>query len=96
MTATLHHIGIDAHADVGICFMPVTENKSVKNRVHLDLNPGADASPADREEEIERTGATVSGGAVGQQVSSDRRRTDRRGRVRRRPRAGNGDEPRRR
>jgi predicted enzyme related to lactoylglutathione lyase len=47
-------IGTDEHADVGICFMPVTENKSVKNRVHLDLNPGADASPADREHEIER------------------------------------------
>ena len=47
-------IGTDEHADVGICLMPVTENKSVKNRVHLDLNPGADASPADREHEIER------------------------------------------
>jgi predicted enzyme related to lactoylglutathione lyase len=47
-------IGTDEHADVGICFMPVTEEKSVKNRVHLDLNPGADASPADREREIER------------------------------------------
>ena len=47
-------IGTDEHADVGICFMPVTEIKSVKNRVHLDLNPGADASPADREHEIER------------------------------------------
>jgi len=26
----------------------------VKNRVHLDLNPGADADPAQREAEIER------------------------------------------
>jgi Glyoxalase-like domain len=32
----------------------VTEEKSVKNRVHLDLNPGADAGPAEREAEIER------------------------------------------
>jgi predicted enzyme related to lactoylglutathione lyase len=47
-------IGTDEHADVGICFMPVSDEKTVKNRVHLDLNPGADASPGDREAEIER------------------------------------------
>jgi Glyoxalase-like domain len=47
-------IGPDEHAVVGICFMPVTDQKVVKNRVHLDLNPGADASPADRKAEIER------------------------------------------
>jgi predicted enzyme related to lactoylglutathione lyase len=43
-------IGTDATAPVGICFMPVTDRKSTKNRVHLDLNP----DPDDREAEIER------------------------------------------
>jgi len=47
-------IGPDEHADVGICLMPVADEKAVKNRVHLDLNPGADADPAQREAEIER------------------------------------------
>jgi hypothetical protein len=47
-------IGTDEHASVGICFMPVTDVKQVKNRVHLDLNPGGDVSPARREAEIER------------------------------------------
>ncbi|HWM19583.1 MAG TPA: VOC family protein [Ilumatobacteraceae bacterium] len=43
-------IGTDETAPVGICFMPVTDRKSTKNRVHLDLNP----DPDDREGEIER------------------------------------------
>jgi predicted enzyme related to lactoylglutathione lyase len=43
-------IGPDAYAPVGICFMPVTDPKTVKNRVHLDLTTSA----ADRDEEIER------------------------------------------
>ena len=43
-------IGPDVTAPVGICFMPVTEPKIVKNRVHLDLT----AAPDDRESEIER------------------------------------------
>ncbi len=34
--------------------MPVTDEKSMKNRLHLDLNPGANASPVDREAEIDR------------------------------------------
>ena len=43
-------IGPDETAPVGICFMPVTDRKVVKNRLHLDLT-----SPAqDRESEIER------------------------------------------
>ena len=82
MTASLHHIVIDAHdlvaqarfwaqvlnwkilserereivigadetAPVGICFMPVTDRKQVKNRLHLDLTPGADG----RDAEVER------------------------------------------
>jgi predicted enzyme related to lactoylglutathione lyase len=43
-------IGTDETAPVGICFMPVTDRKTVKNRVHVDLNP----DPEDREAEIER------------------------------------------
>ena len=43
-------IGADETAPVGICFMPVTETKLVKNRVHLDLTSG----PEDRTAEIER------------------------------------------
>jgi predicted enzyme related to lactoylglutathione lyase len=43
-------VGPDVDAPVGLCFMPVTDEKSVKNRIHLDLNPG----PDDREAEIER------------------------------------------
>ena len=43
-------IGTDENAPVGICFMPVTDPKTVKNRVHLDLTSGA----ADRHQEIDR------------------------------------------
>jgi hypothetical protein len=35
---------------VGMCFMPVTDPKTVKNRVHLDLT----SSAKDRDQEIER------------------------------------------
>jgi predicted enzyme related to lactoylglutathione lyase len=47
-------IGPDEDAEVGICFMPVRDEKVMKNRVHLDLNPGGDASAAEREVEIDR------------------------------------------
>jgi predicted enzyme related to lactoylglutathione lyase len=43
-------IGAAEDAPVGICFMPVTDSKTVKNRLHLDLNPGPDG----REAEVER------------------------------------------
>jgi predicted enzyme related to lactoylglutathione lyase len=43
-------IGTDENAPVGICFMPVTDPKKVKNRVHLDLT----SSAADRLQEIDR------------------------------------------
>jgi predicted enzyme related to lactoylglutathione lyase len=43
-------IGTDDNAPVGICFMPVTDPKTVKNRVHLDLT----SSAADRDQEIGR------------------------------------------
>jgi predicted enzyme related to lactoylglutathione lyase len=43
-------IGPDENAPVGICFMPVTDPKTVKNRLHLDLTTSAQ----DRDQEIER------------------------------------------
>src|SRR5881398_1679047 len=43
-------IGTDENAPVDICFMPVTDPKTVKNRVHLDLT----SSAADRVAEIDR------------------------------------------
>ena len=43
-------IGTEENAPVGMCFMPVTEPKMVKNRLHLDLT----SSAADRDQEIER------------------------------------------
>jgi catechol 2,3-dioxygenase-like lactoylglutathione lyase family enzyme len=43
-------IGADDDAPVGMCFMPVTDPKTVKNRVHLDLT----SSAADRDQEIDR------------------------------------------
>jgi predicted enzyme related to lactoylglutathione lyase len=43
-------IGVDETAPTGICFMPVTDRKTGKNRLHLDLSPG----PDERDAEIER------------------------------------------
>jgi predicted enzyme related to lactoylglutathione lyase len=43
-------IGPAETAPVGICFMPVTDPKTMKNRVHLDLTTGG----VDREAEIGR------------------------------------------
>ena len=43
-------VGTDENAPVGMCFMPVTDPKTVKNRVHLDLT----SSAADRDQEIDR------------------------------------------
>jgi predicted enzyme related to lactoylglutathione lyase len=43
-------VGPAEDAQVGLCFMPVTEPKAVKNRLHLDLTTSAD----DRDSEIER------------------------------------------
>jgi predicted enzyme related to lactoylglutathione lyase len=40
-------IGVDENASVGICFMPVTGAKTVKNRLHLDLTPGPDGRDAE-------------------------------------------------
>lgn len=43
-------IGPDENAPVGICFMPVTDAKTTKNRLHLDLTTDGD----ERDAEIER------------------------------------------
>ena len=43
-------IGADATAPVGICFMPVSDPKTTKNRLHLDLSP----DPGEQEAEIQR------------------------------------------
>jgi len=43
-------IGTDENAPVGICFMPVTDQKIVKNRVHLDIT----TESQDRDQEIDR------------------------------------------
>ncbi len=43
-------IGVGENAPIGMCFMPVTDPKTVKNRVHLDLTTTAQ----DRDQEIER------------------------------------------
>jgi catechol 2,3-dioxygenase-like lactoylglutathione lyase family enzyme len=43
-------IGPDENAPAGMCFMPVTDAKAVKNRLHLDLTTAA----GDRAAEIDR------------------------------------------
>jgi predicted enzyme related to lactoylglutathione lyase len=43
-------IGTDENAPAGICFLPVTDPKTVKDRVHLDLT----SSSQDCDQEIER------------------------------------------
>jgi predicted enzyme related to lactoylglutathione lyase len=43
-------IGADENAPVGLCFMPVSDPKTTKNRVHLDLTTSA----GDRDKEIDR------------------------------------------
>ncbi|MFB7027278.1 MULTISPECIES: VOC family protein [unclassified Streptomyces] len=41
-------IGADEYSLPGMCFLPVPESKSVKNRLHIDLTPD------DRDAEVER------------------------------------------
>jgi predicted enzyme related to lactoylglutathione lyase len=43
-------VGPEMTAAVGLCFMPVADEKAVKNRVHLDLTTAAE----DRDAEIAR------------------------------------------
>ena len=55
-------IGPSVDSPIGICFMPSLDDKIVKNRVHLDLNPGGSATPEERALEIQRAlalGATI-------------------------------------
>jgi predicted enzyme related to lactoylglutathione lyase len=41
-------IGSDAHASPGLCFVPVAERKSGKNRLHIDLAPDDQAAEVER------------------------------------------------
>ena len=43
-------IGTDDNAAIGICFMPVTDPKTVNNHVHVDMTSSAE----DRDQEIDR------------------------------------------
>jgi predicted enzyme related to lactoylglutathione lyase len=43
-------VGPSEDGPIGLCFMPVTDPKSAKNRLHLDLTTAA----ADRDAEIDR------------------------------------------
>ena len=53
-------IGTDENAPAGMCFMPVTDAKTVSNRVHLDLT----SSAADRDREIDRRVALGRAGSI--------------------------------
>jgi catechol 2,3-dioxygenase-like lactoylglutathione lyase family enzyme len=50
-------IGPDATAPVGICFLPVREVKTTKNRLHLDLSP----DPGEQEADAHRLGPFQAG-----------------------------------
>ncbi|GAA3827185.1 VOC family protein [Streptomyces phyllanthi] len=41
-------IGAHEHAAPGLCFVPVSERKTVKNRLHIDLAPDDQAAEVDR------------------------------------------------
>ncbi|TME28588.1 MAG: VOC family protein [Chloroflexi bacterium] len=41
-------VGADEHRYPGLCFVPVPEEKTLKNRLHIDLDPD------DRDAEVER------------------------------------------
>ena len=41
-------VGSDEHRYPGLCFVPLPEQKAVKNRLHIDLDPD------DRDAEVER------------------------------------------
>src|ERR1022692_5254128 len=67
-------IGTGENTPAGLCFMPVTEPKTVKNRVHIDLT----SSAADRDQEIDRLlalgaprGGLRPGGAGARAVPAD-------------------------
>jgi predicted enzyme related to lactoylglutathione lyase len=59
-------VGADLHAFPGLCFLRVPKGKTVKNRLHIDLNPD------DCEAEVERLiglGATRADVGQGPEVS---------------------------
>jgi predicted enzyme related to lactoylglutathione lyase len=59
-------VGADKHSYPGLCFLRVPEGKTVKNRLHIDLDPD------DRDAEIERLialGATRADVGQGPDVS---------------------------
>ncbi|WP_221322858.1 VOC family protein [Actinoplanes sp. L3-i22] len=58
-------IGADENAVVGICFMPVTDRKQGKNRLHLDLAPGPDGRDADVERALALGARRVDVGQLG-------------------------------
>ena len=71
-------IGADANALPGICFVPVGERKTVKNRLHIDLTPD------DRAAEVERIlalGASRADVGQGEDVTLGRPRRSRGQRV---------------
>lgn len=63
MAVSPHHIvvdtlGPDEFASTGICFMPVGDRKTVKNRLHFDLAP--DDQEAEVEQRVLRTAPKAS------------------------------------
>ena len=58
-------VSVDLTADAapirrtpGLVFVPVPDDKSVKNRLHIDLAPGPEDSQADEVRALEERGAT--------------------------------------
>jgi hypothetical protein len=41
-------VGADEHAYPGLCFVPVPEDKQIKNRLHIDLDPDDQAAEVAR------------------------------------------------
>jgi hypothetical protein len=41
-------VGADEHHYPGLCFVPVPEDKAVKNRLHIDLDPDDQAAEVER------------------------------------------------
>jgi predicted enzyme related to lactoylglutathione lyase len=60
-------IGVDENAAVGICFMPATDGKVTKNRLHLDLTPGPDGRDADVERIVAMGASRVDIGQTGEE-----------------------------
>ena len=72
-------IGTDQNAPADMCFMPVTDPKTVKNRLHLDLT----SSAADRDREIGRLGHAIGADEDVRLLLAQRAELGRRRRIRR-------------